>query len=147
MTFNDLPSQLQRREQLGVGQPGWPFKNSCPRGQRGMPGQSGKLLEQFWRISLSVTDDAIAKLYMWRKVKSNSGKWSKIAYTQYPESCCPCNEVSLRLIAFHDVKTPVIYLGWTCKIAAYCILCIYVQRPLKVRMAIFAKILVIFTDF
>ena len=131
MTFNDLPSQLQRREQLGVGQPGWPFKNSCPRGPRGMPGQSGKLLEQFWRISLSVTDDAIA---CDGKLSQTAGSGRKLhTYTQYPESCCPCNEVSLRLIAFHDVKTPVIYLGWTCKIAAYCIvytvyICMYRGR-------------------
>ena len=32
------------------------------------------LLEKCWRISLYVTDDAIAKLYsMWRKVSSNRG--------------------------------------------------------------------------
>ena len=35
------------------------------------------LLEKIWRISLHVTDDAIAKLFL-RKVKSNRGNWSKI---------------------------------------------------------------------
>ena len=37
------------------------------------------LLENFWRISLHVTNDAIAKLYVMQSlVYSNKGKWSKI---------------------------------------------------------------------